>query len=63
MCSLIGGRSLLSLTNNIEHNTVHRSHSSSGGCAGVGTNVSRVESCSGNHCISSTTKGTANTGG
>ena len=60
---LIGGVSLLPLTNNIDRNTVHRSHFSSGGCAGVGAIVTRVESSSGNHCISSATKDTANTGG
>ena len=34
------------LTNNIEHNAVTPTLSSSGGCAGVGTNVTRVDSSS-----------------
>ena len=53
----------MSLTNNIDHNTVHRSLFSYRGHAGVGTNVTRVDSSSGNHCTSCATKGTATTGG
>ena len=54
------------LTNHIEHNTVHRSFSSSGGCAGVGANVTGVDSCSDNYACYSTCcppENTATTGG